>query len=196
MEPTAEMRWWWSGRCPDHVSVWFATLPGAIEEERRTDHYLHLPGHPECGIKARAGDRLDVKVRVGSEPDVVVAEDVTGHLEHWTKWRFPLASHGPGADDLDGGDVSWVRATKHRWLVEVGECEVELAEVDVGGTVAWSIAAEGRGAGPTGRGHVLDGMTWIVDRGLPGVVTLTPDRSRGYPAQLLAVLARGVGEDG
>lgn len=196
MEPTAEMRWWWPGRRPEPVVAWFSRLPGAIEEERRTDHYLHLPGHVACGIKARAGDLLDVKVRLECEPEVDAGGGVVGDLERWTKWQFPLASHGPGTSDLDGGARSWLRASKVRWLVEVGDCELELAEVDIAGTTSWSLAAEGHGDGDVGRRHVLDGLRWMVDQGLPADLVLTADRSHGYPAEMLAALARGAGEDG
>lgn len=188
MEPTAEMRWWWPGPCPDEVVAWFAALPDALEEESRTDHYLSLPGHVATGIKARAGDQLDVKVRIGREEDVRVGDRVTGHLERWTKWQFPLATDGPGIEDLDGFPGSWVRASKYRWLVEVGACELEVGEVDVDGDVWWTIAAEATGEGDTGRDHVLSCLRWMVDHGMPDVVSLTPEASWGYPAHLRHVI--------
>lgn len=184
MEPTAEMRWWWAGDWPADVVQWFSGLPGAIAEEWRTDHYLRQPPRSDTGIKARAGDALDVKVRLGGARVVEVVEGVVGLLEHWTKWSFPLGSAGPARNDLDDFPGSWISVGKHRWLIEVDRCALELSAVTVADAAWWSLAAEADGEGDTGTGHLFTCLRWLGDQSPPAGLDLVADRSWGYPEQL------------
>lgn len=195
MEPTTEMRWWWRGEAPAEVVDWFAGLAGAIEDEHRTDHYLLPASDRDTGVKARAGEQLDVKALVGRDEEVTPAAGFTGTLERWTKWTFPLATDGPDVGDLDA--APWITARKHRWLIERDGCELELVEVVAAGARWWSLAAEAHGVGRDGRRRLDAGLGFL--RRSPPPATLDPraERSYGYAEHLLHVSgARSVVDDG
>lgn len=185
MESTTEMRWWWRGRSPPPVDAWFARLRGVVRDETRTDRYLVLATDEDMGVKVRAGERLEIKTLSHRERDVAVSDTVVGTLEQWFKWSFPLAAAPPGEAEIDQNPGTWIRTYKSRWLVEVEDCVIELAEVDVGDERWWSLAAEAAGTGETGRGRLGAGLRWLVAADPPPQLDLTDDRSYGYPELLV-----------
>lgn len=190
MHPTTEVRWWWRGGCPAGVRTWFQQLGDGGREEVRTDHYLVRAG-PDLGIKTRQGRQLDVKQLLERESDVAVAPGVVGTLERWVKWVFPLAVDAPpdGAGDPVGG--AWRPVHKHRWLVDVGACELELAEVDLVGEGWWTLALEALGTDAVGMTRLEAGLAELLRSSTPAGVDLAGASSRGYPAQLARVLGNG-----
>lgn len=189
MEPTTEMRWWWRGGPPPEVDAWFSGLHRVVRDEDRTDHYLALASDRDTGIKARAGERLEVKTLSRRESGVAVADAVVGTLEQWVKWSFSLAAETPDGAALDDHPQTWVRTSKYRWLVEVEECEIELVEVDIGDERWWSLAVEAAGTGDGGREQLGRALRWLVATDPPPQLELTDDCSWGY-AELVMRRAR------
>lgn len=187
MQPTTEVRWWWRGSSPREVARWFAGLRDAVRDEARVDHYLVLVNAADTGIKARAGQRLDIKALTERAAEVTVVAGVVGTVEQWVKWSFPLASDGPSTTDL--GQPPWIRTSKSRWLIDTEGAELELAEVDVGHRRWWSLAVEAEGADDAGWHRVVAALRRLAAAGLPEGLELTDDRSYGY-AEMLARLHR------
>jgi hypothetical protein len=187
VHPTTEVRWWWRGRCPAGVRAWFRQLSVGGREEVRTDHYLVRAG-ADLGVKTREGRQLDVKELLGREADVVVAPDVVGTLERWVKWVFPLTADAPSGEALDTAGGAWLAVRKHRWLVDVGACELELAEVDIAGDAWWTLALEAVGTDPVGLARLEKGLAELLGPTTPAEVDLAGAGSCGYPAQLERLL--------
>lgn len=185
MESTTEMRWWWRGGSPPQVDAWFAQLRGVIRDEARTDRYLALATDLDMGVKVRGGERLEIKALSHRERDVAVSDTVVGTLEQWLKWSFALAAASRDETEIDQNPGAWIRTCKYRWLVDVEDCALELAEVDVGEERWWSLAAEAAGTGDSGRERLAAGLRWLVAAQPPPQLELTDDCSYGY-AELLA----------
>lgn len=88
---SAEVRWFWEGDCPDHISRWFEVLSfpfPASGEEQRIDRYLDLGGNTEIGVKQRgAKPELEVKGLVATIP----SQPATGAPQQlWCKWDAVL----------------------------------------------------------------------------------------------------------
>ncbi len=184
MQSTTEMRWWWRGGSPPQVAAWFAQLRGVVRDETRTDRYLALATDVDMGVKVRAGERLEIKALSHRERDVAMTDTVVGTLEQWLKWSFALVAAPPDEAEIDQNPGTWIRTYKSRWLVEVEDCVIELAEVDVGDERWWSLAAEASGTGETGRERLGTGLRWLVAAEPPPQLDLTDDCSYGY-AELL-----------
>lgn len=180
MEPTTEVRWWWRGRPPRAVETWFAGQAGATRDER-VDHYLVAVADPDTGIKARAGERLEVKTLIAREDDVALTPTVVGTVERWAKWSFALAPGEP-TDDLDGHERTWVPTHKRRVLRDVDGCEVELTTVDVGSSWWWTLALEAPGADESARELLVAATSWLLSTGTPDELSFETAASRGYAA--------------
>lgn len=189
MEPTTEMRWWWRGSSPPEVVSWFAGFRGVVRDEARTDHYLALASDRDTGVKARAGERLEIKTLTQRHRSVAVADAVVGTLEQWVKWSFAIAAEMPDEAALDQHPQTWVCASKYRWLVDVEGCEIELVEVDFGDERWWSLAVEAAGTGDTGRDRLGRALRWLVAADLPPQLQLTDDCSCGYAELLMRLRA-------
>lgn len=189
MEPTTEMRWWWPGGSPPQVDAWFAQLRGVVRDEARTDHYLAFASDLDTGIKARAGERLEIKALLHRESDVAVTDTVVGTLEQWVKWSFALAAGSPDEVELDQNPRTWIRTSKYRWLVDVEACVIELAEVDICDERWWSLAAETVGTGETSRERLGTALRWLVAAQPPPQLELTDDCSYGYAELLMRLHA-------
>ena len=136
--PTLEVRWFRQGAVPGGVLEWF--LQCDPEPERglaRTDHYLPIPHSAAVGIKLRDGN-LEIK-RLHRELGLVhVHAGVSGVLEEWHKWRFPV-----GEDDATdpGGErpaSPWIAVAKERLsrryeVTDSGQV-ARMAPLQVGGT--------------------------------------------------------------
>lgn len=189
VESTTEVRWWWRGSSPSEVAAWFTGLRGAVRHEDRTDHYLVSASDPDTGIKARAGEQLDIKSLAGRAVGVAIVGGVVGTVEQWDKWSFALAPEGPTAADLDRDP--WIRTSKRRWLVDARDAELELAEVTIGDLSWWTLAVEAEGTGTVGRERLVATVRWLTAAGPPDGLELADERSHGY-AELLVGLHRDV----
>lgn len=187
MEPTTEVRWWWRGASPDAVDRWFSGLAGVVRDEARVDHYLLSAGDADTGIKARAGERLEIKTLSGREPPATIAPDVVGVVEQWVKWSFALGPDSPDEDDLDRHGRPWLRTHKRRWLVEVEDGEIELATVEVGPERWWTLAVEVWGHDPEAREQLLGALRWLRSSDPPPALELSAEHSHGYAAHLQEV---------
>ncbi len=157
MYPTAEVRWFIAGSLPDEAGAWFRAVVGECPWETRTDHYVRPASADGLGVKGRTGN-LEVKRLVEVVGEEALHDDVTGRVERWRKWSFPL-------DDgaiLRNGAGDWVAVAKRRQKgtfavdgeavtpmpreEQTGQgCSLEIAEVGVGGRVWWSVSFEAFG---------------------------------------------------
>ena len=105
---SAEVRWFWRGRCPQPVYDWFfkSGLPpgGGFS---RVDKYVPQRGEPEISLKKR-GDKPDFEVKglvaTRGSPEL---EPLAPHIEIWCKWPCTI----PGLNLTNELVV-----TKTRWL--------------------------------------------------------------------------------
>jgi hypothetical protein len=118
---SAEVRWFWSGRCPQPVRDWFfkSGLPpgGGFS---RIDRYGPQQGEPEISLKKR-GERpgFEVKglVATRGSPEL---EPLAPHIEIWCKWSCLI----PGFNLTDKQPV-----TKTRWLRQFDTSKYVRAEI-------------------------------------------------------------------
>ena len=142
------------------VLVWFDRI-GPLPEKQpiRVDHYLRLPDNDSLGIKLRKR-RLEIKQRQQQLGVVDFHQRVSGLVEQWRKWSFPLAQTEP---PLFGSDAAWIAIAKRRRLrryritvdrqvegvtaevVPAQGCELELSQIEVTGQQWWSICFEAFG---------------------------------------------------
>ena len=138
MTASAELRWFWRGRCPQPVYDWFfrSGLPpgGGLT---RIDRYIPQRGEPGIGLKRR-GDKPDFEVKgfvtTRSSPEL---EPLAPHIEIWCKW--PCTIPGVRTDDL--------AVTKTRWLRKFDTSKYVRSEIALGAneepTSGYSLPAEG-----------------------------------------------------
>jgi len=111
------------------------------------------------------GNRIEVKRRVGEPTDVDRMHGISGCIERWIKWGFPL--DGPASPSIRGsGSDLWVPVTKRRrqavlprdrqidLLERVGQRIIEPEPVDIlaectvvtcRDTRAWTVNIESKG---------------------------------------------------
>jgi hypothetical protein len=154
---TSELRWFASGPLPLGVIAWFTcdgTL-GTIEE--RTDVYQLHRLH-DIGVKRRARDILEVKVRRSIGDDLAVTAGLAAPFEEWRKW-----SPFEGDPMTPSPDIPWIDVRKavitRTFLLPDHEvvgpaphvddslsgCDVEIAAVNVGGLESWTFGFEAFG---------------------------------------------------
>jgi hypothetical protein len=187
MELSAEMRWFWPGTSNDAVFRALAERLGFGPAQTRTDHYLSFPV-PELGVKLREG-RLEIQQRVGSRADT----NWQGVIEHWAKWGADAAP-----ENLRGNGT-WRTVRKSRRLLvlvpggsglvvapagaDPGEgCNVELTELEMDGTRAWSLGFEAYGT--LGREQLLESALQRHASDLSSI-KVSIAQSMGYPAWLM-----------
>jgi len=155
-----EVRWFYRGLIPPEVMAWFGRMGSLLEEQPgRVDHYLRRLDNDSLGVKLREG-RLEIKQRIGPPRVVDFHPKVSGLVEGWRKWGFPLAQNEP---PLSGPDAAWIAVVKKRQLrryrvTEDGQvenvaveaepaqgCELELSRIEVAGQSWWSICFEAFG---------------------------------------------------
>lgn len=127
------------------------------------------------------GNRVEVKRRVGDPIDVDRIHGISGCIERWIKWSFPL--DGPASPSIKGsGSDLWVPVTKRRrqavlprdrqidLLERVGQRILEPDPVDVlaectvvtyRDTRAWTLNVESKGD-PDGLESTLCQMLPVV----------------------------------
>jgi hypothetical protein len=206
MFPTLEVRWFYRGRIPGDVRAWFAgSDPAPTPEPSRVDQYLCLPRSNALGIKLREG-RIEIKQRLHQYGSVQFHRQATGVIEHWRKWSLPLATTHDDLDEILVPASSWVGVRKERVLrgyrcdgegrvvaIPITDsdqgCHMELADVQAGDRVWWTLAFEAYGAEPSLRNSLAATIGHIFERdGAPCL--LDAKDSFGY-ARWLALLQQG-----
>ena len=188
---TTEVRWFASGALLPSFIEWFTNGGRAGILEIRYDVYR--AGHSsDIGLKQRDHGPLEAKLRRGMNGTVHLGGDVYGRIEEWQKVRT--------ADLSDGEDVGgrWIEVHKvvvtrtfelgedgvveveHRDL-DVPGCDVEIASIEVDGTMAWTFALEAWGP---------DGIRRAV---LEGALAEFVARSRRFPPSFLSSLGPDIG---
>lgn len=193
---TTELRWFTGGHLPTELASWFTNggTRGAVEH--RCDLYL-TAGRPDLGVKLRAQEILEFKVRRSVTVGRAGTTGPSGHVEVWNKWS-------PAAESVIGDcGGRWIdvdkRITRRRFsstgaevVLTGGErsmagvgCDIELVEVRVGSTEAWSLAFAA--FGPLGSHRTSMAASWralaAVD-GPPESMWPQLDVSCGYPQWL------------
>ncbi len=157
MYPTAEVRWFLDGALPEDVERWFEGVAGSSPWEVRRDHYVRPAMVDGLGVKARTGN-MEVKRLAEVVGEDVFHERVTGRIERWRKWSFPLDRSAR----LRNGGGDWVPVGKRRQkasfavrdgavapvprMEQAGQgCSLEIAEVGAVGRTWWSISFEAFG---------------------------------------------------
>lgn len=178
---TREVRWFFNGPLPSHILDWFASSADHAYEHR-VDYYDLASARNGVGRKHRNGTTLDTKFRVVTF-ESSLARGVTGWVEDWMKMSEPLK--GLPKQEL----YHPIRIEKglftRLFLLDGGGsagCEVELADVETGGTQAWSLCLETYGD-PTLRDGALQTASdrLFGDGQLPRGVELGLDSSIAYP---------------
>lgn len=162
MYPTIEVRWFQEGEIPPPVlEAYRRAAPFDVDQPPRVDHYLHIPGRDDMGIKIREG-LVEVKHRTHPFGIARFHDRAEGLVEGWMKWSFELANLPLYMEEVGPWANWWVAVRKHRWLrkyrvmddrrvvaVPLGEicdrgCEWELSEVRIEGIPGmwWSLAFE------------------------------------------------------
>ena len=192
-----EVRWFGTGPLPTDLSTWISDLaptdPAPSDAARRTDLYFP-PLDPTFNLKLRGGDAdaVEVKYRLGSRTRHTFGPDVTGTVEQWYKWSFPL-DYAPSLWSADRTGL-WLPVEKMRLLYlfeqsvlrsldpRLSETDatahVEVTEVTALSTTGWTCGVEAAG-GPAELEDVLDAVGDVLfDESFP--VELGADQSLGY----------------
>jgi hypothetical protein len=186
-----EVRWFGTGPTPRALDEWIAGL-GPVETSTRTDRYLS-PLSPSFNLKLRSegGEFVEMKRRLGGSERREFGPDVTGSVEQWYKWSFPLDRRPePRTTDRTG---LWLPVEKTRSLHAFEDAElralgdapptdvtahVEVTEVTARSGTAWTCGLEA-----AGRVDGLEDTLAAVGGGLFGEgfpVELPAERSLGY----------------
>ena len=201
---TTEVRWFATGTLPGSVSKWFRDSGPAPIVETRRDTYWMQASH-DVGLKSRNNGPLEIKLCLSRSGDFDLGEGILGHIEEWRKaplktlhevngsahWRWSevhkrvvTRTYGP---DVNGRLVPIVTTD----LPPTG-CDIELATVSVGDTLAWTFAFEAWGPRER-RLELLDG-SWRAFRqnaSLPPIELGRLGISAGYPEWLATVAWQG-----
>jgi hypothetical protein len=176
-----EVRWFGDGAPPSALGAWIDAL-GATDTATRTDLYVTPPA-PSSNLKLRAGgDAIELKRRLGAPERCEFGPDVTGSVEQWYKWHFPLArASGPSPDDPTG---LWIPVTKTRVRHAVDDvptdllAHVEVTEVTARSATAWTCGLEVAGP-PAKTEPVFDALASdLFGDDVP--VALSAEQSVGY----------------
>jgi hypothetical protein len=124
MMTSAELRWFWRGRCPQPVYDWFfksGLPPGGGQS--RVDRYIPQRGEPDISLKRR-GDKPDFEVKglvtTRRSPEL---EPLAPHIEIWCKWFCTIRG-------LKLADE--VAVTKTRWLRKFDTSKYVRSEIPFG----------------------------------------------------------------
>lgn len=193
-----EVRWFGTGPPPRALDEWLAGL-GPVETSTRTDRYLSPPG-PSFNLKLRSegGEFLETKRRLADAERRDFGPDVTGRVEQWYKWSFPL-DHRPELWTTDRTGL-WIPVEKTRALHAFDDddlrslddapsgaaAHVEVTEVTALGETAWTCGLEAAGPADELERAVAFVGSELFGEGFP--VGLPVERSFGY-AEWLGRLA-------
>ena len=155
MQKSIETRWFFPGTVPSEVGRWFSS-PLALTQPPRVDTYLHTPGTHNLGVKLREG-RIELKQRIHQLGSHTFHPHVTGIVESWYKWGFPLNA----ADStLEMHPATWIPITKERrlrqyqvvsegrikaipaWLFPLQRSSIEISNILFKNDPWWSLCFE------------------------------------------------------
>jgi hypothetical protein len=155
-----EVRWFGTGSPPQELVEWITDL-GPVDTATRTDLYCS-PVDPASNLKLRGGDgeSVELKRRLGGPDRHEFGADVTGSVEQWYKWSFPL-DHTPSLWTDDPTDL-WLPVEKTRSLAVLDSTDhpsvddgvsdypvtthVELTAVSALSETAWTCGLEAAGS--------------------------------------------------
>lgn len=114
---------WWE--MPATVENWFrsgyvAPTDALINNERRDNIYLSLPTTVNFGIKLRAKDKIEVKQRRGDMGVEPFRDGISGCLEQWVKWSFPLLKVNEKGNEVKPPDIALPPRAGSPW--KNGDC--------------------------------------------------------------------------
>jgi hypothetical protein len=162
---TNELRWFYAGKLPENIMVWFqqnCLINPLKSPEAREDVYLFTPGCDYLGIKLRQG-RLDVKWRQAELGVMDFGELIKGNAEKWGKWLCEDSQGESFQPEMVLSNPSWVKVQKVRYsqLFQVfadfsvqavatsdriaNGCSVEITNLVVEENAWWSLAFEAFG---------------------------------------------------
>jgi hypothetical protein len=188
MFPSAEIRWFNRGEVPATIRKWFYGLDGQPDlEPTRTDHYLRLPDSTSMGLKLRE-NRIEFKQRTGKSEKLDIPAGLSGMIEYYQKWSFPVNHPEAVEETLKMYGDSWIAIEKsraiHRYrfadhgvsllennsiILEQG-CGLELTIVNIGGQNEkwWTLGFEAFGDKGGLKTILMSVMNMVIDQyGLP-----------------------------
>jgi len=178
---TREVRWFHTGRLPPPIQQAFDP-PGVSVVEYRIDLYDLASARNGVGRKHRARSTLDTKFRLDVFTGVALTPGVSGQVEDWMKISEPLVGL-PGEGLADPFPVA-KRLQTRRFLLPGTDsgCEVELVDVETGGTHSWSLCFETFGA-PEAREQAFEFATgqFFAEIQLPPEIAFDHNSSLSYP---------------
>ncbi|OKH23684.1 hypothetical protein [Chroogloeocystis siderophila] len=204
MLTTAELRWFYPGKLPQHVCQWFEQdqLGYLAPAEKRQDIYLYVPESDFVGIKLRQG-RLEIKWRKAKLGDLQFGK-TTGKAEKWAKWLCEDASNEIFQPQEVISKKAWVSINKVRTqrkyqlsarqeviAIEINDsssnrtCNVEITELEVNRHPWWSLAFEASTDDELPLENLKCVAEWIF-KTYPG--ELESENSYAYPTWLDIVL--------
>jgi hypothetical protein len=197
---TSEVRWFARGPLPSDVQTWFTGGRTAGSVEDRLDTY-QLHGLDDIGVKRRDGTTLEVKVRRTLGPSLNLGDGLEGRIDEWSRWE-------PGEDDgiwqspetpwIDVHKVIYTRSfmpTDREVILPaihtnrlVAGCDIEIADVTVGGIDTWSLALKAFGPTAGRQDALVSSWSTLLARS-PSIESLgfAFDRACGYPEWLRLV---------
>jgi len=155
MQTSVETRWFLQGTPPPEVLRWFKDEM-AVAQPSRVDTYLHTAKTPCLGIKLREG-RIEIKQRVRQLGPHTFHPHVTGMVERWNKWGFPVNAAGTAAETQSD---PWIPVVKERilrryqiitggeiravpgWLFPLQRSSIEITNIVLNDAPWWSLGLE------------------------------------------------------
>jgi len=210
---SAEIRWFWRDASPLGLRDWFESAEvhgcpvGGGDEEPRPDAYLRDASQQELGIKARAGNSIEVKGLVAVIWNGLPSGPFAGPIEIWTKWSAPALTLN-AATTIGTRKTRWLRKFNTAGAIpaeiplnkkeqpaddkieppDLG-CNVELTEVKTSSEVWWTFAFETFGKLTTIQNDLQAVTSVLAARNPPGLGT---PLLASYPAWLQSRLRAGV----
>lgn len=187
---TREVRWFHDGQLPEEIVAWFTDGQFGEASEVRVDDYDSDALRQGVGVKRRNGEALDAKYRIFHEDHVTLAPGVVGCVEEWLKVSGPRNDIPFPADGESIRVSKQIRSRRFDLASRngvVSGCDVELAEITVGDSTAWSLCFETYGD-PILRSEALEeGIRHVLHGSRPEILKLDVRSSCGYPEWLSRV---------
>jgi hypothetical protein len=199
MYHSAEVRWFFRGRLPGDMRLWFEATGLATTEPRRTDDYLLLPGCVTTSVKLRDG-RFEVKALTQSPNSMTYCNGINGLRDAWVKWSSARIDIDTSNRLVGSADDRWISVSKsrrlrlvslegeepaevapdHGWLS--GGCQVELTELKTESVPWWTLSFEAVGDGRS----MQDSLDLVIDDFFkePPPLNLSREASFSYPVWL------------
>ncbi len=155
MQTSVETRWFLQGTAPPKVLQCFKDEM-AVAQPPRVDTYLRTAKTPCLGIKLREG-RIEIKQRVRQLGPHTFHPHVTGMVERWNKWGFPISAADTAAETQSD---AWIPVVKERilrryqivsdseiravpgWLFPLQRSSIEITNIVLNDTPWWSLGLE------------------------------------------------------